>query len=139
MRKTVSLLVLALTLALSAVALAGGEQCDHSTNHAAHQAGYHEKTAAAHGWLGVELDKSHTVVAVASGSPAEKAGFQKGDVLVALNGVALSDTAKAKEAHAHCTAGKTVAYTVQRNGAEQTLTATLAPAPEGEKMAKKDR
>jgi S1-C subfamily serine protease len=131
MRKTVSLLVLALTLALSAVALAGGEQCDH----AAHQA----KAAAAHGWLGIETDKAHTVVAVASGSPAEKAGFRKGDVLVALNGVALSDTAKAKEAHAHCTAGKTVAYTIQRNGAEQTLTATLAPAPEGEKMAKKDR
>jgi S1-C subfamily serine protease len=135
MKKTVSLLALALTLAVSAVALAGGEQCDH----AAHQAAQHEKTASAHGWLGLETDKAHTVVAVASGSPAEKAGFRKGDVLVALNGVALSDTAKAKEAHAHCTFGKTVAYTIQRNGAEQTLTATLAPAPEGEKMAKKDR
>jgi S1-C subfamily serine protease len=131
MRKTVSLLVLALTLAVSAVALAGGEQCDH----AAHKA----KMAAAHGWLGLETDKAHTVVAIASGSPAEKAGFRKGDVVLALNGVPLSDAAKVKEAKAHCTVGKTVAYTIQRNGAQQTLTATLAPAPEGDQMAKKDR
>jgi S1-C subfamily serine protease len=136
MKKTVSFLALALIPALSAVALAGGEQCDR----AAHQAGYHEKTAAAHGsahgWLGVELDKNHAVVAVASGSPAEKAGFRKGDVLVALNGVPLHDSAKLKEVKAHCTAGKTVAYTVQRDGAEQTLTATLTAPPSGDQMAK---
>jgi S1-C subfamily serine protease len=132
MRKTVSLLVLALTLAISAVAMAGGEQCKKD-------AAYKAKMAAAHGWLGLETDKAHTVVAVASGSPAEKAGFRKGDVVLALNGVPLSDTAKVKEAKAHCTVGKTVAYTIQRNGAQQTLTATLAAAPEGDQMAKKDQ
>lgn len=130
MKKTVTLLALALTLSLSAAVWAGGEQCDH----AAHNA----KTAAAHGWLGIETDKSHTVTAVAAGSPAEKAGFQKGDVLVALNGVALTaDHAKMKEAHDHCTVGKTVTYTIQRGGAQQTLTATLTAAPAGDKMAQK--
>lgn len=131
MRKTVSLLALALTLALSAAAFAGGESCD--------KAAHNAKAAAAHGWLGIETDKAHTVVAVAAGSPAEKAGFQKGDVVLALNGVPLSDAAKVKEAKAHCNVGKAVTYTIQRGGARQTLTATLAAAPEGDKMAKKDR
>ncbi|HEX3530717.1 MAG TPA: PDZ domain-containing protein [Thermoanaerobaculia bacterium] len=131
MKKTVTLLALALTLALSAAVWAGGEQCDH----AAHNA---KTAAAAHGWLGIETDKAHTVVAVAAGSPAEKAGFRKGDVVLALNGVSMNDTAKAKEAHDHCNIGKTVTYTIQRGGAQQTLTATLAAAPAGDKMAQKD-
>ena len=130
MRKTISLLALALTLALSAAAFAGGENCE--------KAAHNAKMAASHGWLGIETDKAHTVVAVAAGSPAEKAGFQKGDVVLALNGVPLSDTAKVKEAKAHCNVGKTVTYTIQRGGAQQTLTATLAAAPAGDKMAKND-
>ncbi len=52
MKKTVTLLVFALTLSLSAAVWAGGEQCDHAA---------HAKTAsaahAAHGWLGIETDK----------------------------------------------------------------------------------
>lgn len=129
MRKTVSLLALALTLALSAAAFAGGENCDK----AAHS---RKAKLAAHGWLGIETDHgaqgATTVVQVASGSPAEKAGFRKGDVLVAMNGVALKaeNKAKLKEAKAGCAVGKTVTYTIQRGGAQQTLTATLAPVPE---------
>jgi S1-C subfamily serine protease len=131
MKKTVSLLALALTLALSAAAFAGGENCDK----AAHS---RKAKLAAHGWLGIETDYAAgaqgapTVVDVASGSPAEKAGFRKGDVLVALNGVPLKaeNKAKIKEAKAGCAVGKTVTYTIQRGGAQQTLTATLAPVPE---------
>ena len=131
MKKTVTLLALALTLSLSAAVWAGGEKCDHEAHNA-------KMAAGAHGWLGIETDKAHTVVAVAAGSPAEKAGFQKGDVVLALNGAPLSDAAKVKEAKAHCNIGKTVTYTIQRGGAQQTLTATLAAAPAGEKMAKNE-
>ncbi|MES1211106.1 MAG: PDZ domain-containing protein [Acidobacteriota bacterium] len=135
MKKTVSLLALALTLAVSlvtsAAAFAGGENC-------AKEAHNRKAKLAAHGWLGIETDHpagaqaNPTVVEVASGSPAEKAGFRKGDVLVALNGVPLKaeNKAKIKAAKAGCAVGKTVTYTIQRGGAQQTLTATLAPVPE---------
>ena len=128
MRKTISLLALALTFVFTAAALAGGEQC--AQEHAARKA-----KLAAHGWLGIETDKaaaSPTVVEVAAGSPAERAGFQKGDVLLALNGVPLRADyhAKVKAAKEDCKVGKTVTYTIQRNGAQQTLTATLAAVPE---------
>jgi S1-C subfamily serine protease len=128
MKKTVSLLALALTFAFTAAALAGGEQC--AREHAARKA-----KLAAHGWLGIETDHAGgaaTVVQVHPGSPAEKAGFRKGDVLVALNGVALKggDQAKVKAAKEGCAVGKTVTYTIQRGGAQQTITATLAPVPQ---------
>ena len=129
MRKTASLLALALTLAFTTAALAGhGENCDK----AAHA---RKAKLAAHGWLGIETDKAEatpTIVKVYPGSPAEKAGFREGDVLVAFNGIPLKaeTMGKIKDAKAGCAVGKTVAYTVRRGGAEQTLKATLAPVPE---------
>jgi len=127
MRKTITLLALALTFAFTTAALAGGEKC--AKEHAARQA-----KLAAHGWLGIETDKAAstpTVVEVHPGSPAEKAGFRAGDVLVAFNGIPLKAENKAKvyEAKADCAVGKTVTYTIQRGGAQQTLTATLAAVP----------
>ena len=45
------------------------------------------------GWVGVELDtdkaEGYAVTKVIPGSPAEAAGIEAGDILVALNGVAL--------------------------------------------------
>jgi S1-C subfamily serine protease len=53
-------------------------------------------------------------------------------VLVAYNGVALTDANKeaVKKAKAGCSVGTKVAYTVRRDGAERTLSATLAPVPD---------
>ena len=131
MKRTVPFLVLALTLALSSAAYAGGEKC-------AREAAHKEKAAkmAAHGWLGLKTDKdaagAYRVASVAAGSPAAKAGFRAGDVLVALNGVALTEAnhEAVKKAKSDCAVGKTVAYTIRRDGAERTLTATLAPVPD---------
>jgi S1-C subfamily serine protease len=131
MKRTVPLLVLALILALSTAAFAGGEKC-------AREAAHKEKAAnlAAHGWLGLKYDKDADggwrVTSVAPDSPAATAGFRAGDVLVAFNGIALTEANKdaVKKAKGDCAVGKTVAYTIRRDGAEQTLTATLAPVPE---------
>ena len=131
MKVKISLLALALILALSTAALAGGEKC-------AHDAAHKEKAAkmAAHGWLGLKTDKtadgSWRVTSVAPDSPAAKAGFWAGDVLVAYNGIALTEANKeaVKKAKAECAVGKTVAYTIRRDGAEKTLKATLAPVPD---------
>lgn len=131
MKAKISLVLLALLLALSSAALAGGEKC-------AKDAAHKEKAAkmSAHGWLGLKTDKdadgAWRVSSVAAGSPAAKAGFRAGDVLVAYNGIALNEANMdaVKKAKADCAVGKTVAYTVRRDGAERTLSATLAPVPE---------
>jgi len=131
MKRTVPLLVLALLLALSSVAFAGGEKC-------AREAAHKDKAAklSAHGWLGIKTDQDAAgawrVTSVANNSPAYKAGFRAGDELVAYNGIALTAANKeaVKKAKGDCAVGKTVAYTIRRDGAEKTLKATLAPVPD---------
>lgn len=144
MIRTVALSTLALTLALAPAAFAGGAGCDKGakaakTAHSEHKAGHSEHAAklAAKGWLGIETKKdeatgAHVVAAVAPGSPAAAAGFQKGDVLVALNGIALTAENKdaLKAAKSKLGVGSEVSYTVKRAGAKQQIAATLAPVPQ---------
>ncbi len=89
------------------------------------------------GWVGIELAMNEetgamTVSAVEPNSPAIEAGFKKGDVLVALNGVRLDDENKEKvyAAKEKMTIGTTVTYTVDRGGKEKDLPVTLAQIPE---------
>lgn len=89
---------------------------------------------AEHGWLGVETEADHgryVVTVVEPDSPGYEAGFQTGDVLLALNGVPLKKENKAalKKAKSMLGVGKEITYTVLRDGSKQTLTATLAPVP----------
>ncbi len=90
---------------------------------------------AAHGYLGIEKEKTasgaYAVKSVAPDSPAAKAGFRAGDVLVAMNGVRLSEENKDALYKVKSTlgVGKQVTYTVARGSSEQQLTATLAPVP----------
>jgi S1-C subfamily serine protease len=126
----VTTLALALLLSLSSMAAAGGEQCE---QHAKAKNAAHEK--AKHGWLGLDVEKNaagaYVVTGIAANSPAEKAGFQKGDVLVAFNGIALTDANKeaVKKAKTQNAVGKRVTYTVSRAGAERQIAATLAEVP----------
>lgn len=122
-----------LLLASSGAALAGGEHC--AEKHT--QASYDEmaKKYASHGYLGIETEKNaagvYAVSKIAPGSPAEKAGFQKGDVLVALNGARFGDDNKeaVKKAKSQLAPGKAATYTVTRGGSEKQLTATLSTVP----------
>lgn len=88
------------------------------------------------GWLGIEKEKGAgglaVVKAVVPGSPAETAGFRVGDVLVAVNGVEISDASKdaLKKATAGTGPGSEMTYTVKRQGAKLTLKARLAKVPE---------
>lgn len=131
MNRKVSTLVLALILSMATLASAGGEKC-------AKDAQAHAKAAIAekakHGWIGLEVDKSasgYVVSDVAAGSPAAQAGFQKGDVLVAFNGIALNDANKdaLKKAKAGITIGSRVTYTVSRGGAQRQIAATTTEVP----------
>ncbi len=135
MKHKITFLALALTMALSSAALAGGAgkgECADKTATKARAATLAEK-----GWLGIETDKDEAtgawhVTQVAAGSPAEAAGFRTGDVLVSLNGIALraENKEQIKKVKSALGVGKAVTYTVARNGAQQTLTATLSPVPE---------
>lgn len=120
-----------LTLSLTAAA---GEKA-HCTKQAGECAkAMHENLAKA-GWLGIETEKSDkgavTVKAVTPGSPAVAAGFQPGDVLVAINGVQIADGNKEAlmAAKKSLVAGSSGRYTVLRQGAKKDLTARLVAPP----------
>lgn len=126
--KVCSLFVLAAAVATSAVA---GEKCTEATqtclNHFAAEQG-------TKGWLGIEKEKTADgmvkVTKVVAGSPAEKAGFKAGDLLVSINGMKLgSDELKAAYKN-YSQAGSSVKYTVVRDGKNQELQATLVKMPE---------
>lgn len=135
MSRMVTTLALALFLALSSMAAAGGENCNkaHAAKAKTAKAAVAEK--AKHGWLGLDVQKNasgaYVVTGIAAGSPAETAGFQKGDVLVAFNGIALTDANKdaIKKAKMQNAVGKQVKYTVSRAGSERQIAATLAEVP----------
>jgi S1-C subfamily serine protease len=86
------------------------------------------------GWIGVEFDKSTEgvmkVKSVVAGSPAEQAGIQPGDVLVALNGVKVSDHEAMKKAKGAWSVGQKVTYTVERKGTATDLAVTLGAMPD---------
>jgi S1-C subfamily serine protease len=115
---------------LVTAAFAGGNHADCKTDAAATKA-----KLAAQGWLGIDTEKEEAtgawrVTQVAAGSPAEQAGFRKGDVLVAFNGIPVKDKDRIKAAKASIGVGSQITYTVARAGSEQRLTAKLAPVPD---------
>jgi Do/DeqQ family serine protease len=66
---------------------------------------------------------------VTPGSPADKAGVERGDVVVALDGAAVSDSNALRNRVAQTAPGASVALTIWRNGSEKKLTATLGELP----------
>jgi S1-C subfamily serine protease len=75
--------------------------------------------------LGIEPEAGAFVVNVLPGSGAERAGLEPGDVIVAVDGTRVESAASLTEAIAGLDPGQEVAITVEREGEEQTFTATL--------------
>jgi S1-C subfamily serine protease len=150
MRRTLKLVApLAVAALAIPLALAGGAECEKhdAAKAAAHTASAKCTMSAAEcskymaaaktkGWLGVEYDKTEagtlTVKKVVPGSPAAQAGFEVGDVLVALNGVTINDENKDKlsEVKKSFTPGATATYTIKRSGYSKDLTAKLGTMPD---------
>ncbi|HJQ96838.1 MAG TPA: PDZ domain-containing protein [Candidatus Polarisedimenticolaceae bacterium] len=142
--RTVNLIAPLAAFALAIPAFAGGAECEKAAA-AAHTASakctaskeecakYMAASRKA-GWLGVEYDKSEAgtiaVKKIVPGSPAEKAGFQVGDVLVALNGVDIRDKEKVSAVKKDLLPGSTATYTVKRDGWNKELTAKLGTMPD---------
>lgn len=124
--------VFGLAVLLAAPAFAGEGKCNASTQECLDKMAAHMKDS---GWVGVELEKSdiggYEVAKVIPGSPAEEAGIRAGDVLFAMNGIEISE--KNEEAlmkvKKGLSPGKSVDYTIKRDGYDRQVTVTLAPMP----------
>ena len=86
-------------------------------------------------WLGIEYDtddSGHWVVSkVESDSPAQKAGFEKGDVMLAVDGVKYSKENKSelKAVYSKLEPGSSATYYVKRGDKKVKLDATLGSVP----------
>jgi predicted metalloprotease with PDZ domain len=95
-----------------------------------------EQKLAQKAWLGISYDTDEkgrwVVTEVEPGSPAQKAGFEKGDVMLAVDGVAYSKENKAelKAVYARLKPGSNATYVVSRQGGKVKLNATLGHVPE---------
>ena len=72
---------------------------------------------------------------VSSGSPAEKSGLQKGDIIVALNGNPITDSNQLRMSISMMTPGATANLKVMRNGSEHDMTVKLGVLPTEEEQA----
>jgi S1-C subfamily serine protease len=75
--------------------------------------------------LGINVGKGVVVVQVQPGSAAERAGLKKGDVITAFNGGEVVDANTFRNKVASTPPGTEVTLTIQRDGREQQVRATL--------------
>jgi len=121
-----------LAILAAPLSLAGEYQCDMGTQACLDMMA--EKYSK-NGWVGLELDKNEAgaliVKRVVPESPAIKAGFREGDILVAIEGVKYAENNKEqlKQVKEQMLPGKTLTYTVSRGGYDKTIKATLAKVP----------
>jgi len=138
MNRLIGVLTVVMMMAMSAPAVAGeAGKCSASTqdclNHMA-------KNLKNRGWVGIEMDdKSGTgmmiITKVIDGSPAQNAGFEIGDALVAVNGVAFSDEneKQIKDIQYSMIPGADFTYTVSRKGSKVDLDVELGELPDNVK------
>jgi predicted metalloprotease with PDZ domain len=87
-------------------------------------------------WLGIEMDATddgrYKITRVVPKSPAQSAGFEKGDVLLSMNGhdYSAKDKASLEKAWSEVSPGSEATYVVVRKGGKLKLTAELGQVPE---------
>ncbi len=131
MKKLLAILLVVSIFAVPAVA-GDKKKCDGNAEDCAK---YMKTKYAEKAWLGIEYDtdeKGRWVVSkVVAKSPAQKAGFEKGDVMLAMDGVKYSKDNKAelKKVYSKLEPGSEVQYVVLRQGGKMKIDATLSNVP----------
>ncbi|HHN65132.1 MAG TPA: DegQ family serine endoprotease [Nitrospirae bacterium] len=80
--------------------------------------------------FGIKEEKGSLVTDVVKGSPAEKAGFRRGDLIIEFDGKPVKDSTSLRNMVANTPPGKTVPVKVIREGKEVVLNVTLGEFPE---------
>ncbi|MEI9989885.1 MAG: DegQ family serine endoprotease [Rhizomicrobium sp.] len=80
--------------------------------------------------LGIADPKGAIVAQVVPGGPAALAGFQQGDVVVALNGRNVEDSRDLTRHIASLPAGASATFTVLRGGTQKNITAKIGARPD---------
>ncbi len=135
MRRTVGVLaVMMIMVAAGAVVAADAAKCSASTQDCLNMMA---RNLESRGWVGIEMEDDGgsdkmVVTRVVEGSPAKKAGFKVGDVMVAVNGVAFNDenSKKLKDIQHAMKPGADYSYTVWRQGSKVDLDVKLGNIPD---------
>lgn len=135
MKRGFSVCAVVMIMVMAGPATAGeGGTCSASTQDCLN---YMVKNLANRGWVGLEMDDEGgvdkmVVTRVVEGSPAEKAGFQEGDVMVAVNGVAYAEEnqKRLKDVKYSMKPGADFTFTVARRGTKIDLDVELGSIPE---------
>src|SRR3989442_11078257 len=132
MQKRPIWIVLVAIAMLAILPALAGQKCKYGTQECLDHMANKMKNS---GFVGVELDtdnaEGYAVTRVYPGSPAEAAGIESGDILVALNGIAINKNNEdaLMKAHKDWKPGQNFTYTIKRNGSERQASLTLAPPP----------
>jgi len=135
MKRAIGVLSVVMVMVIAMPAMAGdGHKCTASTQDCLN---HMVENLNNRGWVGIEMDNEggvdKTVITkVIVGSPAEKAGFEVGDTLVAVNGVAFSEEneKQLKDVQHAMTPGADFTYTVSRKGSKVDLNVELGELPD---------
>jgi serine protease Do len=79
--------------------------------------------------LGLQSDRGAIITNVESGSPGAKAGLQRGDVIISVNGKKISSDRDVRDEFVGATVGQRIEIKVIRSGRERTITLVLEELP----------
>ena len=83
-------------------------------------------------WLGMRFERAEGAIMVAdvqTDSPAAKAGAEKGDKVVAMDGQSINDVLRLQRALIHKKAGDVVQFEIERGGSTKSMSISLAALP----------
>ena len=135
MRREVRVLAMVAIVGLAASGFAlDASKCTSSTQDCLN---YMSRNLENRGWVGIEVDDEGGIAEmfvsnVVEDSPADKAGFNRGDLLIAVNGVVFAESNKKKirDIQYAMKAGDDVVYLVGRRRAKKELRVELGPLPD---------
>ncbi len=135
MRREVRVLAMVAIVGLAASGFAlDASKCTSSTQDCLN---YMSRNLENRGWVGIEVDDEGGIAQmfvsnVVKDSPADKAGFNRGDLLIAVNGVVFAESNKKKirDIQYAMKPGDDVVYVVGRRRAKKELRVELGPLPD---------